>query len=54
MAAVTLVLGHAALVDPLTIGLALVAAGLLFRFKVNTAWLVIGGALAGLLANLPG
>jgi chromate transporter len=47
MAAVTWELGRAALVDPLTWLLALSAAALLIRFKVNSAWLVLGGAVIG-------
>ncbi len=49
MAAVTLQLARAALVDPITIILALVSAALLIKYKTNSAWLVGGGALAGLL-----
>src|SRR5574341_737351 len=45
MAAVTVQLGIASLVDPLTVVLALTTLGLLFRFKANSAWLVIGGGL---------
>lgn len=52
MAAVTVQLGRAALVDGLTVGLALVSAVLLLRFRVNSAWLVLGGALVGLIAKL--
>jgi chromate transporter len=48
MAAVTWQLGVAALVDPLTVVLALVAAILLLRFRVNSTWLVLGGAVVGL------
>jgi chromate transporter len=50
MAGVTVQLGQAALVDPVTVLLAFVAAILLFRFRVNSAWLVLGGGVAGLLA----
>jgi chromate transporter len=49
MAAVTWELGQAAIVDWLTALLALVAAVLLLRFKLNSAWLVLGGALAALI-----
>jgi chromate transporter len=49
MAAVTWELGRAAVVDVLTGALALIAAVLLFRFKVNSAWLVMGGALVALV-----
>jgi chromate transporter len=52
MAAVTVQLGRTALVDGLTVGLALVSAVLLVKFRVNSAWLVLGGALVGLLAML--
>lgn len=52
MAAVTVQLGRAALVDGLTVGLALVSAVLLVKFRVNSAWLVLGGALVGLIAKL--
>lgn len=47
MTAVTLQLAHSALVDPLTIGIALVSAFCLIRFKVNSAWLVLAGAVVG-------
>jgi chromate transporter len=49
MAAVLWELGRAAIVDLPTAALALVAAGLLIRYKVNSAWLVLGGAAAGLV-----
>ncbi|MDQ6673380.1 MAG: chromate efflux transporter [Chloroflexota bacterium] len=52
MAAVTWQLATSSIVDGLTAGLALVAAVLLIRFKVNSAWLVAGGGLAGLGARL--
>jgi chromate transporter len=45
---VTARLGRAALVDLPTLVLALVSALLLIRFRVNSSWLVLGGALAGL------
>ena len=51
MAGVTWQLGRAALVDLPTIVLAVVAALLLFRFKINSAWLVLGGAVIGLGIN---
>lgn len=54
MAAVTWQLGYASLVDPLTVALALIAATLLFWFKVNSTWLIFGGAIAGLLAHWSG
>jgi chromate transporter len=49
MAAVTWQLGQTSLIDPLTIGLAAVSAALLLAFKVNSTWLVLGGAAAGLV-----
>jgi chromate transporter len=52
MAAVTVQLGRASLVDPLTVALALAALGLILRFRVNSTWLVVGGALVGLLRAL--
>ncbi|MFO0607248.1 MAG: chromate efflux transporter [Polyangiales bacterium] len=47
MALVTLQLGRAAVVDAPTVVLALASAALLVRWKVNSAWLVLGGAAAG-------
>jgi len=40
-------LGRAAIVDFTTVAIALVSAILLFRFRVNSAWLVIGAAVVG-------
>ncbi len=47
MAVVTAQLGRAALSTCHTVLLALVAALLLVRFKLNSTWLVLGGAAAG-------
>jgi chromate transporter len=47
MAVVTLELARAALVDGATVALAAVSAVLLIRFRVNTTWLVVGGAVVG-------
>jgi chromate transporter len=54
MAAVTVQIAGSALRSPIAIGLALVSALLLFRFKLNSMWLVALGAVAGLLAGLLG
>jgi chromate transporter len=48
MALVTVQLARAAIVDLETLLLSLVSALLLVRFRVNSAWLVLGGALVGL------
>jgi len=50
MAAVTWQLGWASLVDPITALMALVSLGLLMRFKINSTWLIAGGAIMGLLS----
>jgi chromate transporter len=50
MAAVTWQLGRTSLVDLLTIIMALVALVLLLRYKINSTWLIAGGALVGWLA----
>jgi chromate transporter len=54
MAAVMIELGRSAVVDGLTALLALGTAVLLIRFKVNSAWLVLGGGIIGVLARLLG
>ena len=51
MAAVTLQLGRASLVDPLTVGLAFVSGALVWLTRINTTWLVLLGALAGVARN---
>lgn len=52
MAVVTWELGRTALADWLAVALALAALTLLLRFRVNSAWLVAGGAFIGYLAHL--
>jgi chromate transporter len=51
MAAVTIVLGQSALVDPLTLAIGGVSALLLFRYRLNSTWLILAGALIGLFRN---
>lgn len=52
MAAVTAGLARAALVDWFTAAIALAGAILLFRFRVNSIWLICGGAVCGMLKQL--
>lgn len=52
MAGVTWRLGRAAIVDPLTVLLALVSLALLLWGRVSTVWLVVGGGAAGLAVRL--
>jgi chromate transporter len=50
MAVVTVQLARAALVDVTTVAIALASVALLLRFKLNTTWVIAGGAAVGLLA----
>jgi chromate transporter len=52
MVAVAWQLGISSIMDPVTAILALIAAVLLIRSQVNSAWLVLGGAVVGLVARL--
>jgi len=49
MLVVTYQLGRTAILDLTTIALAVVSAVILFRWRVNSAWLILGGAIVGLL-----
>jgi chromate transporter len=51
MAVVSWQLGRAALIDPVTIGLSALSLLALLRFRVNSAWLVLGGGLLGWVAS---
>jgi chromate transporter len=51
MVVVTWQLGRAALVDGVTMLLAAVSAVLLLRFRINSAWLVLGGAAIGIAVS---
>ena len=52
MAAVTWQLGRSAIVDPTTLLIAAAAGVALLGYRLNSAWLVAGGALVGLLRTL--
>ncbi|MEW5960493.1 MAG: chromate efflux transporter [Chloroflexota bacterium] len=54
MAGVTWQLGQEAIVDGVTLLLAGGAAVLLFRFKLNSAWLVLAGGIVGLIGLYTG
>jgi chromate transporter len=49
MAVVTIALGRAALIDAWTWGIGILSAMLLLRFKLNATWLILGGALLGIV-----
>jgi chromate transporter len=53
MAAVSWQLVRASIVDLKTAALAIVSLVLLLRFRINSAWLVLGGAVLGILAHGP-
>ena len=52
MAAVTWQLGREAVLDVTTALVAVAAAAILFFFRLNSSWLVLGGGVVGLLAQL--
>lgn len=52
MAAVTVDLARHAIIDAPTALIAIAAAVLLIRFRINSTWLIIGGALIGLGASV--
>ena len=51
MAVVTAQLGIAAIVDVTTVLLAVTGGILLTRYRLNSTWLVLGGALVGLITH---
>jgi len=52
MAGVTYTLGRAALVDWLTIIVAIVSAIAVFKFKINSAWLLLVGGVIGFVSHI--
>lgn len=54
MVLVTFQLGRASLVDIKTLLIAAISGFILFRFRVNSAWLVLGGAIVGLIISRAG
>jgi len=54
MTVVTFQVGRAALIDLPTVVLAVVAAALLVRFKLNATWLILAGAAAGFAVHAVG
>ena len=52
MAVVTAQLARAAIVDLPTTVIAAASAFLLMRYRVSSAWLVVGGGVAGFLLRL--
>jgi chromate transporter len=51
MVVVTYQLGRAAIIDFTTIALAVISGAILFRFRLNSVWLVLGGGIAGWLLS---
>jgi chromate transporter len=52
MAVVTYTLAKSALIDSLTVILVLLSLLVVFRFKVNSAWLVIAGGIVGFISSV--
>jgi chromate transporter len=51
MLAVVWQFATSSIVDPLTVALLVVAAVLLIRWRINSAWLVLGGGIVGVLSQ---
>jgi chromate transporter len=51
MAVVTWQLARSAIVDVTTLLIAIASAAVLLRYRINSAWLVLGGAAVGLMAS---
>ena len=54
MAFVGFQFAQGAVVTPLAVVIALVSAALMFRYRVNSAWLILGGAVCGLVVKFAG
>ncbi len=54
MAVVTYTLGRAAIVDWLTITVALLSSIAIFRFQINSIWLILAGGLVGIAVKVAG
>ncbi|MFN8484107.1 MAG: chromate efflux transporter [Anaerolineae bacterium] len=52
MAGVEITLARAALIDAITVAIGVIAFILLIRFRVNSVWLIAGGALVGVAVGL--
>jgi chromate transporter len=52
MAAATLILARAAVVDPFTAAITLASLLVITRYRLNATWLVVGSGLAGVLAHV--
>ena len=52
MLAVSIQLASTALIDPITIAVAIICLIILIRFQTNSTWLIAGGALIGLLHTI--
>jgi chromate transporter len=52
MAGVIIQLGQSSLTDPISITIGIVSALILFRLKVNPTWLILGGAIFGVLKGM--
>jgi chromate transporter len=52
MAGVTIQLGRTALIDIFTVVLSLITLFVIFRFRVNLVWLILGGGLLGAIYKL--
>ncbi len=52
MAGVTVQLGQTALIDIFTVALSLITLFVIFRFRINLVWLILGGGLLGAIYKL--
>ncbi len=52
MAGVTVQLSVTTLLDPITIGIVVLAVFVLFRFKINSTWLILAGAVIGVIKGI--